>query len=181
MSDSRTIARPYAKAIFEFALARGQLVEWSEYLHSLALLVEDPELAQFINNPASSVSQHCELLASIATLRGNKADDDVKNLISTLAQNKRILVLPEIRTLYEAMRSEQEKTITVNVFSYSPLSTSKQQQLAESLSARLQRHVTLDVIIDSTLMGGIVIQAGDLVIDGSVRGKLNKLRTGLAA
>lgn len=181
MSDSITIARPYAKAIFEHALKAKKLQAWSNYLQGLASLVMDSNAFDFLTNPATTIQQHSDLLTVVT---GSLPKEDLtflSNFIETLAHNKRLLVLPEVLTLYEVMRAEQEKTLTVNVAAYSALSTAQQKDLVSSLSKRLQREVTLNIIIDKALLGGAVINAGDLVIDGSVRGKLNKLGTGLAA
>lgn len=180
MSDSTTIARPYAKAIFEYALAEKQLAEWSAHLITLAQVVLTPQAAQFIANPATTVEQHIELLQGIVNTKSNKSDT-LNNLIALLATNKRLMLLPAINALYEAHRAEQEKTLDVDVSSYSDLSKAQQEQLVTSLSKRLQRNVSLKISIDPSLLGGAIIRAGDLVIDGSVRGKLNKLSTGLAA
>jgi F-type H+-transporting ATPase subunit delta len=180
MSDSTTIARPYAKAIFEHALAEKQLAPWSDYLFVLAQAVLDANASEFIANPASTPEQQIELLEAVCKIK----DKDVKslgNLIGLLATNKRLMLLPEIKALYDVHRAEQEKTLGVDVVSYSAVSSAQQQQLMDALSKRLQRDVTLNISIDPSLLGGAVIQAGDLVIDGSVRGKLNKLSTGLAA
>lgn len=178
MSDSTTIARPYAKALFEHALAENQLSQWSHHLRLLAQAVLTPEASQFIANPASTVSQHVELLEAISD---TKADESLKNLINLLATNKRLALLPEIEQLYQVHRAEQEKTLSVEVISFSEVSPEQQQKLTDSLSKRLQRKVSLEIRIDTSLLGGAIIQAGDLVIDGSVRGKLNKLKTNLAA
>lgn len=178
MSESTTTARPYAKAIFEHALAQNQLAKWSEYLHSLAQALLMPEVSQFINNPATTVTQHVELLQS--AVKPNE-DQSVSNLINLLATNKRLMLLPEIKLLYETLKAEQEKTLNVEVTSYSALSAEQQQKLMTSLSQRLQRKVYLEISIDTSLLGGAIIRAGDLVIDGSVKGKLNKLAADLAA
>ncbi|MCL9683102.1 F0F1 ATP synthase subunit delta [Legionella maioricensis] len=180
MSDSTTIARPYAKAIFEHALAENKLAEWSEYLLILAHAILDPIAFEFITNPASKVEQQIDLLQSIC---GSKVKEtkSLHNLIALLATNKRLMLLPEINALYEAHRAEQEKTLDVVVVSYSTLTSAQQQQMIDSLSKRIKRKVSLKISIDPSLLGGAVIRAGDLVIDGSVRGKLNKLGTGLAA
>ena len=180
MSDSTTIARPYAKAIFEHALAEKKLDEWSEYLLILAQVVLSQEGFAFITNPASTVEQHIELLESVCHSK-KKESQSLTNCISLLATNKRLLLLPEIKALYEAHKAEQEKTLNVDVISFAALSAMQEKQMIESLSQRLQRKVSLKVSIDPSLLGGAVIRAGDLVIDGSVRGKLNKLSTGLAA
>ncbi|RUR20606.1 F0F1 ATP synthase subunit delta [Legionella sp. km535] len=180
MSDSTTIARPYAKAIFEHALAEKKLAEWSEYLMILAQAVLTPQASQFIANPSSTDAQQIELLQTVCKEKV-KDDKSLNNLIALLAANKRLMLLPEIKALYEVHRAEQEKTLGVDVISFSEVSPAQQQQLIESLSNRLQRKVSLRISIDPSLLGGAVIRAGDLVIDGSVRGKLNKLGTGLAA
>lgn len=180
MSDSTTIARPYAKAIFEHALAENKLAQWSDYLFVLAQAVLDTQAAQFIANPASTSEQHIELLQAVCNLK-DKEQQPLVNLISLLAVNKRLMLLPEINALYEVHRAEQEKTLGVDVVSYSTVSSAQQQQLIDALSKRLQRNVSLNISIDPSLLGGAVIRAGDLVIDGSVRGKLNKLSTDLAA
>lgn len=91
------------------------------------------------------------------------------------------MLLPEIEALYEVYRAEQEKILEVDVVSYSELTPAQQQRLSESLSQRLSRKVSLKISIDPSLLGGALIRAGDLVIDGSVRGKLNMLGTSLAA
>ena len=182
MSDATTIARPYAKAIFKYALAAKLLPAWATILQDLAQTVLDPDTKQFICNPATTAMLQGQLLLSVL-VKINRVSDvkPVENLIGLLAENGRLLVLPEIYVQYEALRAEQEKTLTANVSSFAALNSEQQQQLINSLSQRLQRNVTLDVSIDKSLLGGAVIRAGDLVIDGSVRGKLNKLKSNLAA
>ncbi|MCW8399100.1 F0F1 ATP synthase subunit delta [Legionella sp. PATHC038] len=180
MSDSTTIARPYAKAIFEYALGEKKLAEWSAHLRNLAQAVLTTEAEYFIANPATTVEQHMELLHTAISAKPNE-NKPLSNLITLLATNKRLMLLPDIYALYEAHRAEQEKTLNVDVSSFSDLSSAQQQRLIESLSQRLQRKVSLKINIDPSLLGGAIIRAGDLVIDGSVRGKLNKLNTELAA
>ncbi len=182
MSDMTTIARPYAKAIFEHALAGKQLAAWSVLLHDLSQAVLQPDARRFIDNPATSASQQSKLLFSVLAQQGTRGElKPMENLIELLAQNKRLPLLPDISAQFDALRSEQEKTLTVAVHSFSTLTQAQQQQLIDSLSQRLQRRISLDVIIDKSLLGGAIIRAGDLIIDGSVRGKLNKLGTDLAA
>lgn len=182
MSDSTTVARPYAKAIFNHALASKELAAWSVALHNLTEAVLNPEVLSFITNPASTVSLQVELMLSVSTKNQRSPDDHaLDNLVNLLAANKRLQVLPDVYAQYEALRAEQEKTLTANVSSFAALDRAEQQDLIKSLSQRLQREVTLEVSIDKSLLGGAVIRAGDLVIDGSVRGKLIKLATNLAA
>jgi len=179
MSNTTTIARPYAKAIFEYALAVQKLSQWSEVLHELAIAVLDKKATHFIANPVATEEQKIDLLMSL--FAKTDAKEAIENLVTLLAYNKRLMLLPDIKVLFDALRAEQEKTLQFKVFSFSELSSTQQAQLTSSLSQRLQRQVTLDLSIDESLIGGAVIHAGDLIIDGSVRGKLNKLRTDLAA
>lgn len=181
MSEITTVARPYSKAIFEHALASAQLGEWSNILLILAQTVSSVEAMAFINNPASTAEQHIQLLlAVVPSLSDSKENQGILNLINLLAINKRLMLLPEIVILYEALKAEQEKTLAANVVSYSALSSAQQERLVQSLSKRLQRKVSLQVVVDPSLLGGAMISAGDLVIDGSVRGQLNKLGAILA-
>lgn len=182
MSDSITVARPYAKAIFEHALSKQKLGEWSEILHDLAVAVLMPETQEFISSPDATAEQHVQLLLALFNKSKNNSEiESITNLINLLANNKRLLLLADIEVLFEAFKAEQEKTLIAYVKSFSELTKSQQQQLTTSLSERLQRRITLEIELDRSLLGGAVIRAGDLVIDGSVRGKLNKLGNRLAA
>lgn len=181
MSDTTTIARPYAKAIFEHALAAKKLSQWSEILYKLTSALLDEKAIQFVMNPAATAEQQRELLMTLFAESKPNEKTAIENLIALLAHNRRLLLLPDIKVQYEALRAEHEKTLKVNVISFSELSIAQQEQLISALSKRLQRQVTLNLSVDKALIGGAVIQAGDLVIDGSVRRKLNKLSADLAA
>ena len=182
MSDITTIARPYAKAIFNYALASTRLAAWSVILHDLAQATLDTHTQQFIGNPAATATQQSELLLSVVRAKTDEKEAAVlENLVDLLTENKRLLVLPDIYIQYEALRAEQEKTLSVSVSSFAALTAAQQQQLITTLSQRLRRQVSLEMSIDKSLLGGSVIRAGDFVIDGSVRGKLNKLSADLAA
>jgi len=182
MSDITTIARPYAKAIFEIALASKQLAAWSNILTILSQAISLPETVQFITNPLATEQEHLELLLSL--LEPLKVPVDTKlqrKFITVLAENKRLLLIPGICTQYDLLRAEQEKTLIVSVSTYSELSKTQEQRLIERLTERLQRQVSLEISIDKSLLGGALIKAGDLVIDGSVLGQLLKLASSLAA
>jgi F-type H+-transporting ATPase subunit delta len=182
MSDLTTIARPYAKALFEYARDNQQLAVWSDVLKRLAQVVLDAVASEFISDPSSTIEQQCQLLGTVSDSKTfPSVQKEVSNFISLLAHNKRLMALPDVCAQYEALRAKQEKTLVVEVRSYAELSNDQQNHLIQSLNNRLKRQVTLNVHIDKSLLGGAIIQAGDLVIDGSVRGKLNKLRSDLAA
>ena len=178
MSDSTSIARPYAKAVFEHALEGQTLSDWSAWLAKLDDVASCPDFQCFVRNPKTTVEQHAEALISImqALLDSKKAWPEVLDaLIHVLADNKRVLVLSEIHAQFEALRADEENRICVRVSSFSPLDEAQQARLVERLSERLKREVTLDLTIDPALIGGAVICANDWVIDASVKGQLDKL------
>lgn len=182
MSEVSTIARPYAKAFFQYAFETSQLVAWSKVLQTLAVIVQVPTAIQFLDNPATTTDLQSKFLKGMMAIHDSEIKPQIiENSIALLVENKRLAALPEIAIQYETLRAEAEKTLTVYVSSFLPLNTTEQERLMTSLSKRLQRHVSLEVALDEALLGGAVIRAGDLVIDGSVRGKLNKLCASLAA
>ncbi len=182
MSENTTFARPYAKAVFNLALETTKLNEWSTILYTLALVAQDPYAQEFIQNPQSHVDLQCQLLLDILAHNKSISDTTVATrFVELLAQHKRLLLLPEIHEQFEHLRSIQEKSMVVSVKSFTQLTKDQEKQLIQALGTKLERHVTLEVSIDTTLLGGAIICAGDLVIDGSVRGKLNKLSADLAA
>ena len=155
---------------------------WSTALECLSNIVLHADVHAFINHPASTAAQQAELvMALFSKISGSNDKATVEHLVSLLAENHRLSVLPDVYVQYEALRAQQEKTLVAFVTSFSELSKAQQQQLIHVLSQRLQREITLELSIDKSLLGGAVVCAGDLVIDGSVRGKLTKLGTYLAA
>ena len=182
MSDNVTIARPYAKAIFNHALSSKQLAAWSIVLQNLAQTVLDPQASRFICNPESTFELQSQLLLSILEKTSQTSNvEQIKALVHLLTANKRLLLLPDIFAQFEALRAEQEKTLTVQVKSFAAFTKEQEQNLIQSLSRNLQRQIILNVSIDKSLLGGAVIIAGNRVIDGSVAGKLTKLGATLAA
>lgn len=181
MADSTTIARPYAKAVFGYALSVNKLADWSSALFCLAQAVNIEQAAEFISNPVTTVDQQSDIL--FAVLRATKSSqlDALENLVRILAENNRLLLLSDIFIQFELLRSEHEKTLKVQVASFSPLTTQQEEELIKRLTKRLQRQVTLDVSIDDSLLGGAIIRAGDMVIDGSARRKLKDLGRVLSA
>lgn len=182
MSDKTTIARPYAKAIFEIALGGNQLAEWSIILATLFQAMSLPEALQFVTNPMVSPEMQSQFLWSVVGQLKHTVDEkQIQQLICLLAENKRLLLIPEIQVRYELLRAEKEGTIVVYVRSFTEFTETQQERLIAMLTKRLQRKVSLEISIDKSLLGGALIEAGDLVIDGSVRGQLTKLATSLAA
>jgi F-type H+-transporting ATPase subunit delta len=167
-----TLARPYASAAFEYALENDALSEWDEMLKNAAYIVENPAIKTLLRSPAVTAEQMVDLFD---TVLAKVLDRQKKNFIDLLAANKRLPLLPDIAALFENLKAEYEKTVTVSVVSAVSLDEAYQQKLVKSLTKRLQRQVSLQCEVDPALLGGAVITAGDRVIDGSIRGKLNRL------
>jgi F-type H+-transporting ATPase subunit delta len=174
--DITTIARPYAAAVFERAQETGQVAGWSDALGLLATIGADPDMARQIGNPNVPRETVRDIVLQVA---GDTLPPEAANLVRLLARNDRLALLPELAVLFEAMRTAQQGLRAVQVRSAFALTKAEQQVLADALSARLGGSVELTVEQDKTLIGGVEIRVGDLVIDGSIRGKLEKLATEL--
>lgn len=172
MSQLTTFARPYARAAFETAIADGNLKAWSASLGLLAALVQDTKVAGYLSDPSRNTGEQAQTLIDIA---GSELDAKAQNLVLVLAANKRLALLPEIAELFDELKADYEKTIDVDVISAFGLDQNAENSLVAALKQRLQRDVKLNVSVDRALIGGMIVRAGDLVIDGSVRGRLNKL------
>ena len=176
MAERATIARPYAKAAFEYARDGGAFATWSAGLHLAALIVGDERVAALTKNPRWAAADLAGLITDVA---GPALDGGMRNFIRLLAENRRLLLLPDIVAHYERMRSAVENTIDVDVVSAAPLSSAQREKLTVALSKRLNRTVRLQNSVETALLGGAVVRAGDLVIDGSLRGRLQRLATEL--
>jgi len=172
MSQLTTLARPYARAAFETAEAAGKLADWSKGLGVLATLMQQEKVAVFLNKPSLSWELQTKTLLDLA---GEVIDGKLQNFVRLLASNKRLSLLPEVVQLFEELKAERERTVDVDVISAFAINDAEAQELTAALKARLQREVKLSTSVDKSLIGGLIVRAGDLVIDGSVRGKLNKL------
>lgn len=182
MADNSTVARPYAKAIFEMARDLKSLQNWDFVLKLLAMTSQDKAVINFVNNPSVTIAQHIELfLAMVTEYKVNVDRENLINFITVLAENHRLLVLADIYFQYAQRRAIFEKSIEVEVISYAQLTKSQEEKLIERLSKRLNRDVTLKVEIDKSLKGGAIIRAGHLVFDASVGTQINKLGAILAA
>ncbi len=172
MAEKSTIARPYAQAIFDQAVASKQLPKWSENLALASLVAQDEGMRSVIGNPRLSDAQLIDLFVGVC---GDNFDDAAKNLVKLLVENGRLSVLPEIASLYEEYRAEAEKTVKAEVVSAYPVTSAQQNSIKKALKARLGREVELVCTTDNSLVGGAIIRAGDMVIDGSVTAQLAKL------
>ena len=178
MAERMTIARPYARAAFEYARDAKAFAPWSQGLKTAAEIVADPRVAALTTSPLVTATDVVGLIIGVA---GDKLDAGMQNFVRLLAENRRLLYLPEITEHYETLRSSVENTIDVEVISAVPLDAAQQEKLRQALNIRLKRQVRMQNSVDSALLGGAVIRAGDLVIDGSLQGRLQRLGTELGS
>jgi F-type H+-transporting ATPase subunit delta len=176
VAERATIARPYAKAAFEHAQEAHKLAEWSAGLTLGAQIVADPRVQAIVKNPEFSAAQVADFIIAVAAA---SLDAGMQNFVRTLAENRRLLLLPEIAAHYEALRADVENSVDVEVISAVKLDDGQTAKLAQALHTRLKRRVKMHNSVDAALLGGAVIRAGDLVIDGSLKGRLERLRTEL--
>ena len=178
MTIPANLARPYARAAFEYAVTQKQLPLWSEQLQTLANILQHPAAKQLLKNPQVTASQQAEILISLLTEK-NKIEPAIKNFINLLALNKRLIVLPEIARLFAELKAESEKVVNVQVSSAIELEDSVRKKLTEMLHQKIGRSIKLECDVNPDLMGGLLVRAGDLVIDASVRGQLDRMRADL--
>ncbi len=177
MAERSTIARPYAQAVFELARERGELEAWSERLALLAAVVRDERVRRLVGDPRLGREGAVRLILDIA---GERLGEEGARLVRLLAENGKLALAPEIAQLYEARRAEAERRVEAEVRSAFPLDEAQQRALAEGLRRRLGREVSLRCQVDTSLLGGVVVRAGDWVLDGSVAGRLRRLASELA-
>jgi len=170
--DSTTIARPYAEAAFEVAQEHKALDPWSDALSTLAMIVEDPQIASQVGNPNLPGDTLRDLVFGII---GDGLTNEMQGLVRLLAANKRLIVLPDIARLFNQMKTAAEGLSKVQITSAFAVDEAEQAALAAKLNTYLGCEVELSIEQDAELIGGVIIRAGDVVIDGSIRGKLDQL------
>jgi len=176
MAELTTVARPYAKAAFEYARGAGELAGWSSMLALAAAVVANADFNQYISRPMLSANEQADALFKVC---GDRLDAAGRNFISNVASHKRLAALPAISSLFEGLRAEAEGAVDVSVTSAFALTAEQTQQLGQVLAQKLSRQVNVTSTTDASLIGGTIIRAGDMVIDASVRGQLGKLNAAL--
>jgi F-type H+-transporting ATPase subunit delta len=177
MAEKSTIARPYAEAVFSLAQEQKQLKLWSDMLYFAATVSQVEDMQILIANTNINKKQLADLFIEACKDRLTELG---ANMIRLLAENRRLGFLPEIAAQFELLRAEAEKTIEAEVVSAYKMSEVQQKDIAAKLKVRLGREVTLTCRVDNSLLGGAIIKAGDLVIDGSTIGQIQKLSIELA-
>ncbi len=176
MAELTTIARPYAQAVFRHAQENDRLEQWSTMLMTVATVVQDPAMREVMASARLSREQITDMLIDVSA---DAVDEQGRNLIRLLDENDKLALLPEIAIVYEHYRAEAEQTIEAEMVSAFPVTEAQQEKITAALVTRLGSKVSLDVSVDKTLLGGAIIRAGDMIIDGSVQGKLNKLASAM--
>ena len=173
MAENVTLARPYAKAVFDYAKQAGLVDSWLKQLTISAALANKEEIASTFSSPEKDNAQ------LVAMLAGEVADEGYKNFIQLLADNDRLALLPDVVNVYKYISEQDAKALSADVFTAEELNQEQLDKIAASLAKRTGKTVNLSQHIDKSLLGGARIVAGDLVIDGSLKAKLNKLKTEL--
>jgi F-type H+-transporting ATPase subunit delta len=171
MIETKTLARPYAKAAFAYAQQEKQLEEWSVFLMQLAEVVHHPQMVSLLHNPKITSEQLVQIMGACV----KTTSDVLKNFLNVLSVHHRLNSLPAISTLFNEYKAQAEKKINVTVVSAFPLDESQKKTWIDLLAKQLQLQVELKNEIDKNIIGGAIIRAGDQVIDGSVRGRLIQL------
>ena len=176
MAGPSTLARPYAKAVFELARDEGNLADWSALLSGLAGAVRDKQVAAAIGHPAVGRGQLAEVLVQAM---GKSATNEARNLLKLLSEYDRLKLAPHIAGQYEALRAEHERRVDVEIVSAVAVEPAQQKALVDAVKKKLNRDVNVEWKTDPTLIAGAQIRAGDTVIDGSISGELARLRQAL--
>ncbi|HEX5046530.1 MAG TPA: F0F1 ATP synthase subunit delta [Gammaproteobacteria bacterium] len=178
MADVGTIARPYAKALFDIASGEGRLGEWSQALSAASAVLEDANAKRVLGNPTIDVAKRAEFLRAVSVgIKGASVleTSQGKALLAVLAENDRLALVPEIAAQFDALKAQAENKVKVTMTAATQVDPGTAEQVKQALKKRLGREVELELAVDPSLIGGAVIRAEDMVIDGSVRARLEKL------
>jgi F-type H+-transporting ATPase subunit delta len=172
-AELTTIARPYARAAFSYALDQAEgLGKWSRMLALLAAAIREPVVQKALDDPMLTTADETGLLLA---LMGDDITDEGRNFIAVLAEYDRLALIPTISDMFELLKANHEKTMDVAVTSAYEVSEQERSALQSALKNRLQRDINLESTVDDSLIGGVIIKAEDTVIDDSVKGRLSRL------
>lgn len=171
MSELTTIARPYAKAAFDFAVEKSAVEKWTEMLGFAAEIAKNEQIQAFLNSSFSAQ----KVADTVISICGEQLDESGKNLIRLMAENKRLTVLPAVFEQFQSFVEDYNATTEVQVISAQPLNVTQTEKITAAMEKRLSRKVRLNCSVDSSLIAGVIIRTADFVIDGSSRGQLSRL------
>ncbi len=176
MINSLTLARPYAKAIFSLAVNQGKLEEWKQSLNLLSLILQDQTAGEILNNPNVLLPKKLELIFSIDAEYLISQKNELTNFIKILALKHHLSIMPQIAAFYQKICSDYAHILPAQIISAFDLTQEKLEKMRVTLEKRFQHKINLEYFVNPELIGGAVIYIGDKVIDGSIKGKLKKLR-----
>ena len=172
MAIGLTDARPYAKAAFDIAREASTIDAWQAILCQAAEVFSDHDLCYAFANPKLSEALQFQMLEKSFQFK----DDAIKYFFKLVVDNHRIRLLPFIAMVFESLKAEYEKSQDVTLTTTMPLTEEQRTRIRKALEIRLQRQVTITEELDELLLGGLMIRAGDQLIDGSGLGRLQQLR-----
>lgn len=176
MAELSTLARPYARAAFEYANGENAADAWLAELQLVAAVVADASVKSLLSDPSMTTGEQADRFIEIC---GDELGESRQRFIRVLADNRRLGLAPQIAEQFATLKALREQSVDVEMISAFEVPDAVRERVAEALSKRLERHVRVTTETDRDLLGGVLIRAGDLVIDGSVRGRLNKLAEAL--
>ena len=176
MAEAITIARPYAEAIFKLAKEEKKLSAWSEMLDVISSIISDKQINALLDNPRVPTHKLCEIIIESCS---DKLNEEAKNLVTIMVDNKRLQILPQLKALYEHLKTQHENVLEAKIISAFPLKPNQQEKLVSVLRTKFQREVNVICVVDADLIGGVKIEIGDQVIDSSVSGKLAAMTAAL--
>jgi F-type H+-transporting ATPase subunit delta len=176
MAEELTLARPYAEAVHRLAMQHNAFAQWSDMLALTASVAQDEQIVRLATDPNCSDQQLERLLLAVC---GAELSEQGVNFIKLLVENGRIGLLPRIQELYEKLRAEQSGEIDASVTSAFPMTDAQLAELVAVLERRFKRKIKATVKVDPELIGGVMVVAGDEVLDDSVRGKLQTMANAL--
>ena len=171
MSEIATVARPYTKAAFDFAVENQAVAKWQEMLAFTSEVTRNEQVGELLSGSIAPET----LAKTFISVCGDEIDEHVQNLIRVMAENGRLTTMPEVLAQFIQLRDTLESTVEVDVLSANELSEQQSAKISAAMEKRLSRKVKLNCKIDKSVIAGVIIRAGDLVIDGSVRGRLERL------
>lgn len=176
MADFTTAARPYANAVYDIANAASTLDSWSDALANLAAVINDAQVSELLSDPDAGKQQKGELIIQVL---GDKLNEQQQNLVKLMAENGRLIIMQDVQEQFEVARAKAENKVEAEVVSAFELTAEQTDELINTLKNKLGCEITLTTTIDESLIGGVVIKAGDTIIDASMKSQLDSLALSL--
>lgn len=178
MADARTIARPYAKAAIMLAMASNDYQKWHKALILAAQVAKADDMQTILKDPNVELSQILEVFAELGK---DNFDKDITNLLKVMGQSKRLSILPEVAEIFGEIQATKQNIMPVDLISAKPIDQKLQEQIIVALKRKLGYDINLNCTTDPNLLAGAVIKAQDMVLDGSVKGRLTRLMQAVGA